>query len=89
MPPLVVALGQVRHRVDEAERGGAVARVEIARDDRARPAADAGEHGDVLLAVRAAVGDRLADDPRAGLELPEQRRRLARRRALNQPSIVP
>src|SRR5436309_2210743 len=32
---------QIGHCIDEAERGGAVARVEIAGDDRAGPAADA------------------------------------------------
>ena len=41
-------------------------------DDRAGPAADAGQDRDVLPAVRPAIGDRLADDPGAGLELPQQ-----------------
>src|SRR5215204_4983739 len=63
---------QVAHGVDEAERRGAVADVEVAGDDRTRPAADAGQDGDVLLAVRPAIGRRLADDPGAGLELPQR-----------------
>src|SRR5205085_11445633 len=64
-------VGQVTHRVDEAERGCGVARVETGGDNRARPSADARKHGDVLLAVRAFVDDGLADDSRPGLELPE------------------
>src|ERR671912_1859387 len=63
---------QVAHDVDEAEGRGPVAHVEVAGDDGARPAADAGEDGHVLLSIRAAVGDRLADRARAHLELPEQ-----------------
>src|SRR4051812_31208256 len=43
---------QILHGVDEAEGGRAVALVELARHDRAGPAADAGEHGYILLAVR-------------------------------------
>jgi hypothetical protein len=49
-------LRQVLHRVGEAVGGGAVARVEVAGHDGAGPAADARQDGDVLLAVRAAVG---------------------------------
>src|SRR3954447_12925567 len=71
-PALGRRLRQVRHRVDESEGGGAVVRVELAGDDGARPAADAGENRDVLLPVRALIGDRLADDPGAAFELPEQ-----------------
>src|SRR5207237_412086 len=54
---------QVGHRIDEAERRRAVARIEITRNDCAGPAAHATEHRHVLVAVRAAIGDRLADDP--------------------------
>src|SRR5215211_7673665 len=63
---------EVAHGVDEAERGGAVARIEVAGHDRAGPAADARQDRHVLAAVGAAVGGRLADDPGAGLELPQQ-----------------
>ena len=63
---------QVGHGADEAERRGLVARVEVAADDGARPAADAGQDGDVFVPVRPAIGDRLADDAGAGLELPFQ-----------------
>src|SRR3954470_17961764 len=63
--------GQVAHRVGEAEAHGAVARVDFLRDGDAGPAADARENRDVLLAVRALERDRLADDSRARLELPE------------------
>src|SRR5437763_14670282 len=34
--------------IGEAERGGRVARVELARDDRARPATDPGDDGNIL-----------------------------------------
>src|SRR5688500_9997408 len=72
-PSLGRRLLQVAHRVHESERGGGVAGIEVAGDDRSRPAANAGEDGHVLLAVRSAIADRLADDPRSGLELPERR----------------
>src|SRR5215218_7810403 len=62
---------QVLHRVDEAKRGGAVTRVEIAGHDCARPATDTREDGDVLTSVRPAVGGRLANDARPSLELPQ------------------
>src|SRR4051812_7883107 len=62
---------QVLHRVDEAERRRAVACVDLAGDDDARPAADAGEDRDVLLAIRTAVAHRLADDPGARAEAPQ------------------
>src|SRR5215212_831674 len=65
-------LRQIAHRVHESEGAVAVAWIEIARDDGAGPAADAAHDGDVLLAVGAAVGDRLADDSRRGLELPQR-----------------
>src|SRR3954447_3551662 len=62
---------EICHGIDEAERRGAVAWIEIARDNGAGPAADAGQHGHVLMAVGPAIGHRLADDPRGGLELPQ------------------
>src|SRR5213076_1085005 len=61
-PALSRRLRQITHRVDESQRCGAVARIELAGDDRACPAADAAEDRDVLLAVRSAVGHRLSDD---------------------------
>src|SRR3954470_17537653 len=67
-----------RRRVLEIGEGGSppvprgrVPRIQIVADDRSRPSADAGEHGDVLMTVGAAVGDRLADDAGAALELPQ------------------
>src|SRR5205085_11498213 len=68
--------GQIAHRIHEAERGAGVPRIEIARDDGAGPAADAVQDRDVLLTVRTAVGDRLADDSRGRLEAPQQLPRL-------------
>src|SRR3982750_3007641 len=65
-------LRQVAHGVGEAQADGAVPRVHFLGDRDAGPAADAGENGDVLLAVGAAEGDRLADDSGAGLELPQE-----------------
>src|SRR3954468_6282650 len=64
---------QIRHRIDEAKRRGAVTGIEIARHNRAGPAADTAQHGHVLMPVRSAVADRLADDPGARLELPHRR----------------
>src|SRR3954453_11485141 len=43
--------GQILDGVDEAERGGRVVRVELAGDDRASPAADAGDDCDILAAI--------------------------------------
>jgi YVTN family beta-propeller protein len=76
-PSLARIVGQVLHGVDEALGRSAVAPVELAGDNRTGPAADSRQDRDVLLAVRAAVGDRLADDARAGLELPQRRPTLA------------
>src|SRR4051812_11897250 len=42
-PSLGGVLRQIRHGVRETERGGGIARVELAAHDRARPAADAAE----------------------------------------------
>src|SRR3954451_6766632 len=56
-------VGKVLDRVDEAERCGRIARVELAGDDRSGPAADPGNNRDILPSVWAAVADRLADDP--------------------------
>src|SRR3954463_16308563 len=53
-------LRQVVYRVYEPERGRSVAGNELRGDDRAGPAANAGEHRDVLLAIRAAVAHGLA-----------------------------
>src|SRR5437762_3312967 len=75
-PALSRRLRQITHRIDESQRCGSVARIELAGDDRARPAADAAEDRDVLLAVRSAVGHRLSDDSGAAFELPQQLARL-------------
>src|SRR4051812_8856534 len=64
-------LRQVFHRVDEAERGRAIAGVEVPGDHPAGPSAHAGQDADVLLAVRAAPRARLSDDAGGRGELPE------------------
>src|SRR5438874_3857417 len=64
-------LRQVLHRVDEAEGRRAVPGVDLAGDHDPRPAANAGENGDVLLSVRSAVAHRLADDPGTRAEAPQ------------------
>jgi hypothetical protein len=56
-------LRQIGHRANESKRRGAVARVEVARNDGAGPAAYARENCDILMAIRPAVADWLADDP--------------------------
>src|SRR5882672_6114810 len=58
---------------DRAECGGRILGADAERYTSARPAADAGEHGDVLLAVGPQIGHRVADDPGGCLELPQQR----------------
>src|SRR5512132_2537617 len=62
-PTLLRLLLQIRHDVRKPCRGCLIARVDVVRDDGARPSADAGQHGDVLLAVGAAERHRLPDDP--------------------------
>src|SRR5687768_17076371 len=54
---------QVAHGIDEAERRRAVARVEIARHDRAGPTADTRQDRHILLPVGSPERGRLADDP--------------------------
>src|SRR3954451_24867864 len=63
---------QILDGIGEAERAGGVARIHLSSNDRARPAADAGDDRNILAAVRTAVADRLADDPAARLELPQE-----------------
>src|SRR3954451_8148 len=70
-PALGGGIRQVVHHAAPAIRGGGVAYVQIGRDHRARPAADAREDGDILVPVRAAIRRGLADDPGGGLELPQ------------------
>src|SRR3984957_9242831 len=67
---------EIRHNADHAERAGRIARVKVAGDDGARPAADPRQDGDIFVAVRSAIGHRLADDPGASLELPFEFARL-------------
>src|SRR5579863_2494163 len=61
---------EIRHDADHAERAGRITRVKVAGDDGARPAAYARQDGDIFAPVGPAIGHRLADDPRAGLEPP-------------------
>src|SRR5688572_21320659 len=70
--PFAGVVGEILGGAHEAERGGFVARVETAGDDGARPPADAIHDRDVLLAVGPAKTDRLADDPGARAELPQE-----------------
>src|SRR3954470_22538985 len=49
-------LRQVFGGVHESKCGRRIASIESATDDRARPAADAREDGDVLLAIRTFIG---------------------------------
>src|SRR5215210_317053 len=63
---------EVARNPAETERRGRVAGVEIFRGHGARPAADPRRDRDILPAVGAAIADRLADDPAAGLEPPQQ-----------------
>src|SRR6202042_1808395 len=67
---------EIRHNADHAERAGRIARVKVTGDDGARPAAYPRQDGDIFVAVRSAIGHRLADDPRASLELPFEFARL-------------
>src|SRR3569623_3346281 len=63
--------GQVRHRIDHAERGRSVARIARAGNHRARPAAAPGQHRDILMSVGAAIAARLAHAPAVELLLPD------------------
>src|ERR1041385_6235026 len=65
-------VGKVLRRVDEAEGGRGIARVELSGDNRTGPAANARDHCDVLAPVGTAVADRLPDDSAAGLEAPQE-----------------
>src|ERR1700742_1279995 len=67
---------EIRHDADHAERAGWIPRIKVAGHDGACPAADPREDGDVFVPVRTTIGDRLADDPGASLELPFQFARL-------------
>src|SRR3954447_1589466 len=62
---------EVGHGTGEAQGGSRIARVEIAGYHRAGPAADPRQHRDMLVAVGAAPGRRLANDAGARLELPK------------------
>src|SRR4051812_40238837 len=50
--PLARDVLQAAHGVDETQRAGVVARIEIARHDRARPTADSREDRDILMSIR-------------------------------------
>src|SRR4051812_37349708 len=69
---LLGVLRQIARGVHESIRRAAVAHIEVAGDHGTRPAADAIEHRDVLLAVRALVGHGLPDDAGLRLELPKR-----------------
>src|SRR6266852_4123337 len=62
----------VTEGADRAECGGRILGADAERHTRAGPATDAGEHGDVLLAVGPQIGHRVADDSGGRLELPQE-----------------
>src|SRR5689334_10282767 len=64
-------LGQILHRIHEPQCASAVLRIQFCRHDHAGPSAYAGQYGDVLLAIRPFISDRLADDSGTYFELPE------------------
>src|SRR5438552_2193285 len=61
----------VAERADRAQRRRRIFRPDAERHAGAGPATDPREHDDVLLAVRTAVGHRVADDARRTLEPPQ------------------
>src|SRR5579884_2260776 len=62
---------QVLDGVREPESAGRITGIELGRDDRSRPATDAGDERDILAPVRALVADWLADDSAAGCAPPQ------------------
>src|ERR1041384_1970781 len=63
---------QISHRTYKAERCSRVTRIESTRNDRSGPPPTARKNRNVLLAIRTAISNRLADNSRAALELPQQ-----------------
>src|SRR5690606_9055564 len=62
---------QVLHRPNEPDRAKWHIRIEVARNDSARPSANACCNRDVLPAVRPLVSDRLPDDSRVNAKSPQ------------------
>src|SRR4051794_10039098 len=62
---------QILGRTDKTERAVAHPRIDLGVGHHTRPAADARQDRDILLSVGPAIGDRLADEPGAGSELPQ------------------
>src|SRR5216684_682672 len=75
----------VTEGTDRAECGGRILGADAERHTSARPAADSGQHGDVLLAVGPQIGHRVANDPGGRLELPQQRAAVRRQVLLHFP----
>src|SRR3981081_4206131 len=69
-PPLRRIFRQILHRGHESERRRFVARIQYAGHDRSGPPANTREPRHIRLAVGPFVSDWLADNSRAGLELP-------------------
>ena len=86
---LVAEVARVAERAERAQTGRRIFSADAGGYADTGPAADTGEYGHVLLAIRTVVGHRVADDARRGLELPERLAGLRHRRALSQPSMVP
>src|SRR5437763_4490464 len=61
-PPFCGVLRQIFHCSDKSQSCRFVARVKTTRHNRTGPSTDPRQDRDVLLAVRAFVGDRLAND---------------------------
>src|SRR6185503_5726028 len=59
------------HRADDPEPGIWIVDRDVWERDRAHPSADTGVDGDVLLAVRTQIGDRVRHDAGSALELPQ------------------
>src|SRR5436190_16899981 len=64
--------GQVFHTCAPAVPSRLVIRVKVSADNRAWPAANSGKDRHVLLTIRSAICDRLTDDARTSLELPQK-----------------
>src|SRR5437879_2379091 len=65
------AILQVPQYIAKAHRCRAIARIEISRHHGAGPTANTGKNRDVFLAIRTAIGDGLANNAGARLELPQ------------------
>src|SRR5947199_3725843 len=84
----VAHAGVVGERADRAECRGRVLRADAEGHAGPGPAADAREHGDVLLAVRPEIAHRIADYARRALEATQLERELGKKQRLPSYSRV-